>query len=401
MAEKQNKLVIPLAIVLAIALAVSAYLAFNVLSLEKDLKQTNTALSDTQNKLTSEEQQNELLTKELSATENELSQKIGELSDTKSELGATKIKLLQKEIELNKTKKELNETEQNLEEIKGEFDALSIEVGQLDETLSQSIQWFKENAVLPAIPNFGDSLRNLWYEGFLNNVNLDCIIDDGSSRTLKLACVPFVMEKTLSFTYKSEDPDKLFSFKEMILKEGGDCEDFSLFTKGLLNLLKKDGKNNDLLLEGTAQSSGGKYTIYGDPSAGEAYWYIDNAKGLKLAYLNEIYPYPVCYMVTAAEGHCIVALSNGKINDTDTINELQDAILFEPQNGQFMGYIGTNLRLCENGDELCSQTSNSIMLIITEDDLYQFTEGEWKGYENYKERVAEIADKISVSENSN
>jgi hypothetical protein len=41
------------------------------------------------------------------------------------------------------------------------------------------------------------------------------------------------------------------------------------------------------------------------------------------------------------------------------------------------------------------------MLIITEDDLYQFTEGEWKGYENYKERVAEIADKISVSENSN
>ncbi len=390
-----NKLTIPLAIVLVISLVVAGYLGITILTLQKELTQTTNDLEDTAQKLTNEQKKSAGLTNELYSTETELSNTNEELALTKATLGTTQIKLIQKEAELNKTKKELNETTKNLAEIKNEFNTLSQEIGELNETLTQSIQWFKDNAILPIIPNFGDSLRNLWYEGFLNNINLECITGEGNSKTFKLACVPFVMERTLSFKYKSEEPDKLYSIKEMIFKEGGDCEDFSLFFKGLITMLKADGKNQNTLIEAMIPSAGSKYTIYGDPASGEETWYWNDATGIKLEYLNEVYPYSVCYMMTEYEGHCIVALTWGKINDTKDIGELDEGILFEPQNGQYKGRIGTELRLCKNGDEFCGRTSNSIMMVISDDDLYQFQDGEWKGYEQYKNTIGSIAESIT------
>ncbi len=396
MAEKKNPMV-PLAVVLVISLLVAGYLGITTLNLQKELKQTTTSLEDTAKKLMDEQKKSAGLTNELATTNSELYNATEELILTKATLGNTKTNLSQKEIELNKTKKELNEPTQKLAEIKSEFTALNEDVGELNDTLTQSIQWFKDNAILPTIPNFGNSLRELWYEGFLNNIYLECITDDGNQKTFKLACVPFVMERTLSFKYKSENPDRLYSIKEMIFKEGGDCEDFSLFFKGLINMLKQDGKNQNTVIEAMTTSKGNKYAIYGNPSNGEEYWYWNDGAGIKLANLNEIYPYSVCYMVTESEGHCIVALSWGKINDTDDIDELNEGLLFEPQTGQYLETIGTNLRLCANGDEFCDRTSNSVMMIIAEDDLYQFQEGKWKGYKQYKNTIEEVAKEIYLA----
>lgn len=395
--EKKTNLFVPTAIVLAILLIVSAYLAFTMLDLEKQLKQTTSNLEQTNKQLSEEQKKSGLLENQLDKINSELSYTKDDLYSAKSKLALTETKLSQTDNELNKTKKELNETTKNLAEIKNEFVILNQEITQLNETLTQSIQWFRENSILPTIPDFGNDLRELWYEGFLNNVNLECIIEEGNSRTFKLACVPFVMEKTLSFRYKSEEPDKLYSIKEMVLKEGGDCEDFSLFLKGLINMLKENPKNQNTIIEAVTISKGTEYSIYGDPSKGEEYWYMEDATGMKLSKLNEIYPYSVCYMMSEYEGHCIVALAWDKINETKDILILDEGILFEPQNGQYKGRIGTTLMLCKDGQELCGRTSNSIMMIITDDDLYQFQEGEWKGYKRYKQEIETILKKVGAT----
>ena len=115
------------------------------------------------------------------------------------------------------------------------------------------VSWFKNNS------NFSsDLLNNEDVFSFVREIKKKCV-DAG---VLNLACLPFVMEKKLDFRYIDEDEDKLYTLEEIIHNNGGDCEDFSIFTMASLNYLKNDLTTKDIELDSWVTKIGSKFTIY-------------------------------------------------------------------------------------------------------------------------------------------
>ena len=372
---------------LALALFLLAvYLIYYSLSLGNELASTLAGLSAAESKINETQIENFNLKEEIQKLTAQLNEKTVNLSKLGAKLDATEKLLYKKESELNSTKKKLSDVSLNLEETKKEFSQLSEEVIGVEKTLNESIQWFKDNAELPAVGTMGNELKDLWYEGFLSNVKTDCINNDGQNK-LNLACVSFTMEKTLSFKYISEDPDRLFSLKEIINKDGGDCEDYSLFLKALINTLKKEKTNGWTSIEAWKSDPGYNYQISGK-------WYYKDVSGVQLEYLGNANPYVICYPMTELQGHCIVALSDKKVTGVEDIGNLEGAYAFEPQNGAYMGKIGTDFHLCTKGERECENKGGSIIVVIGDKDLYQFKNRRWTSYEFYKNVTSQFHHKI-------
>ena len=310
-------------------------------------------------------------------TEGELSDTREDLANASEELRLTKMNLNETSAALNDTREDLRQTQGVLNETMGEFVQLRDEVVGIEESVNSSIQWFRDNAVLPSSLN-----------GFFQDSGLGCT--DGG--TLKLACIPFRMEKELGFTYKSEYPDQLYSINAMVAKDGGDCEDFALFLKAYLNRFKETGVDRKLE---AWDKSGGKYVIFEENDGTR--WYVLGSPH-PLGSLRDLNPYAICfttrYEAGTFEGHCIVALSGKKINSVEDIQDLNGSDTFEPQDGQYMGKVGQDYRVCQEGQPLCDRVPGSIIFVIADNDLYQFIGGEWVSYELYGEKATGLEQKI-------
>ncbi len=283
---------------------------------------------------------------------------------------------------LNESQTELEKTKNILSEAKEEIDQIKAEAEEMEESITESIQWFSDNSRLPSM---------LKTDRLMNRIKSGC----KDSGELKLACISHLMEDEADITYKDDpETDRLYSIEEIIQRKGGDCEDFSLFYKAVINGLK----TYDVELEAWG-SGGGKYEIYEDKQKGIV-WYYENAHGIKIGNIQDLNAYPVCYYYGSDGlnrlGHCIVMFSGAKISSPEdiTTGNLMDARFVEPQDGSYMGEMGDEFRACEDGEEGCDYDTYTIAFIITDDDLYEFRDGRWNYYQGHREKVEKIIEEL-------
>ena len=59
-----------------------------------------------------------------------------------------------------------------------------------------------------------------------------------------------------------------------------------------------------------------------------------------------------------------------------------------------MGKIGESFHLCTKGERECENKGGSIIVVIGDDDLYQFKNRRWTSYEFYKNVTSQFHHKI-------
>lgn len=268
------------------------------------------------------------------------------------------------EEELNETRAELASKETSLEEAQERFEELKEEIEDAESSLNDTLQWLQEN-----------SHMSMQTENFIDYSDRKCV--DGND--LNLACVPLFMDMYLDFVYVEEPNDKLNSIDEMIAKGGGDCEDFSLFLKALIN----DYDVNANLL--AWEEGAGRFVIH---ETDTRQWYYDDAEPVNLGKLKNYHPVVFCYVTQYTfrlEGHCIVALPEKEITDVGELSYLEGAGTFEPQNGRYTGTIGEDFRLCD--DSPCGTSPDDSIIVITDSDIYQFIDNEWESIGQQKDNL--------------
>ncbi len=286
------------------------------------------------------------------------------LQQSNSSLALAQGQLLQAEADLNASRQNYAGQQQKVA-------ALNTEFTQLEETINSSMAWFRDNAYMPANYSWTADI-------FMSRVMSDCT-DKGN---LNLACVSYLMENTAFAIHYRDDAglDHLQSVKETIGLGWGDCEDYSLIFKAILNSAR--AKNASLNLVAWQPASSGEFRIYPKETPGEtsgAYWVYSNAKGASMG--APPHAYVICYSVDAASGHCIVALSDTGVQSSSQVPLLEGADVFEPQSGRYMGKLGDSLSICTSGG--CKQQFGKIWLVIADNDLYTYGDSGWVGYADY------------------
>ncbi|MCX8194918.1 MAG: hypothetical protein N3G22_02320 [Candidatus Micrarchaeota archaeon] len=307
------------------------------------------------------------------------------LSKKEEELGAIKLRLSEKEMELNKTagelakiSSELEKERKNAAETEARLSALKEKLDAVEEAVNSSIGWFRENAYLPANYSWTTEI-------FKQRAIADCI----DKNELNLACISFDMENTafaIHYRLDSEKgvQDKLQSVKETISLGWGDCEDYSLLFKAALNSIEKE--RGGLAAYGWRSGGGGEFRVYPKESIHtEEYYYYPNARKGYAGNLSSLQAYVVCYTVSSLYGHCAVALSERKLAKSSEVLEM-DGMVFEPQNGEYLGRIGEKFQICTAAE--CLEKPNYIHRIISDGDLYIFSkERGWESYADYLQQV--------------
>jgi len=312
-----------------------------------------------------------------------------ELDSTRQQLNASFAALAEKEVELNntkeelyKTKEELNTTKNILNLTKYELIELTEEISGLEKSINDSVAWFKENSL------FSPSL-----DPFVYRIERDCI----KEKKLKLACVSFLTGRYLGINYISEYPDRLLSLNDFTSRKGGDCEDFALFFKAMINTLKKS--HPEVVAEVWEEGSG-NYVVYTEKDESKVVEWYTHGDGISIDRLGSLNPYVICFAVDYNSGHCIVALSEKEIHSIEEIDQLNGAALFEPQTGEYNGVIGRQLVLCKNGEPNCESNPGHISFIITDDDLFQFNNGSWKSFAYYGQKTLDAKEKLLFYQNT-
>ncbi|MFH2023801.1 MAG: hypothetical protein ABIJ10_05820, partial [Candidatus Micrarchaeota archaeon] len=52
--------------------------------------------------------------------------------------------------------------------------------------------------------------------------------------------------------------------------------------------------------------------------------------------------------------------------------------------------VGTNFYICAEGETGCDNDLNSIVFVISDDDLYQFIDSKWRYYKDYQRTTSEM-----------
>jgi len=296
------------------------------------------------------------------------------LNETASRLERTGAILNATTDELNRTQEALEEKGRSLEETRQEFVSLQQNLTGMEESINQSIQWFRDNSRLtPSLAFFNSYLVS------------HCV----ENKKLNLACVSMFMERRLGIEYLSEGNDRLYSLDEIVARGGGDCEDYSLFLKAVLNDLSGESFG---LLSWTPGDD--RFTVY---STSSRYWYYEGS-GINLGKSDSVHPYSFCYVTgmdgEIVNGHCIVALAKADIQGN--VSGLDGADTFEPQNGGYTGRIGERFHICTNGDAECEKTQNSVIIVMTDEDIFEFRDGSWQSLAGFRDKSQSLRQKLSA-----
>lgn len=340
-------------------------------------------LSAARGSLLDSQKQHNLTLADLDAKNRDVQRQQDEIANLTSALRNSTGRIRDLNERLNESEEELEDARNTLSEAEEEIGKIRADALEMDEQINESIQWFKDNSMLPS---------TLKADRFISKVEKGCE-NDG---VLNLACVSYLMEDELGFSYKNDPAgDRLYSIEEIISRKGGDCEDYSLFFKALLNELKGEH------LEIEAWTGGiGKYVVYEDSGSGR-YWYFENARGTAIGNTETSGPYAVCYFQGFSDdtriGHCVIMLSGKTIGSPEDISDasLMGAPLFEPQDGRYLGKIGSEFFACSNGDMFCDTEENRLTFVITGDDLFQFSEGEWSYYHGRRNEIGNLLESLS------
>ena len=326
----------------------------------------------------------EELNKKIIQLESAINQKDMEISDLKIsvdekdfEIHNLSSELADAENRLNETEKELEAKETSLEEYQDEFNELAYEIETIEDSLDESLQWLSEN-----------SRMTPQMEYFIPYTSRNC----EDKNRLNLACIAFFMERQIGFEYIYEEEDKLYSIDEMISNGGGDCEDYSIFLKALINDYKARGSDSELL---AWRDGVGDFLVY---ESSEREWYYEDAAGITLGNIDKVHPVLFCYVTSYSilrlEGHCMVALPEQQIESEKDLVLLEGAQTFEPQDGAYTGKIGREFYMCYDGDYDCGTIINDIFIVITDEDIYQFIDYEWKSLDEQKQKIDSLKNDI-------
>ncbi|MCX6772776.1 MAG: hypothetical protein NTV88_03320 [Candidatus Micrarchaeota archaeon] len=286
---------------------------------------------------------------------------------------------------------QLNKTRVSLEEQQAKVAAISTDLFSLETNINASMAWFKVNAQLPTA-----NIHLL--DIFKTRMISDCV--DGSE--LNLACISYLMANTAFNIHYRTDPqstgkaDFLQSVEQTIESQWGDCEDYSLLFKAELNYARQ--AQHGLSIVTFAGGGNGDFRVYPKESiplsGSDSYWYVPNAHKIQLGSLDSINAYVICFRADSQNGHCTVALSQNRIENSGQIQLLAGAQVFESQTGQYLGTVGNEYTVCSSND--CLYQARAIMLVISDSDLYKFENGEWTSYSDYLARVNAARQELSA-----
>jgi len=264
------------------------------------------------------------------------------------------------ELENNKThlEEELKKNYATVEELKEDYNALYENFTNFELRANDSMSWFRNNSRL------GEQepvrIAEYW-----------CVREDA----FNYPCEVFYLKKYYSWGY-AEDlyGDRLFSLEEILERKGGDCEDWSLFAKALLNRMKEGygGENAFWLME---KEGGKRFELFEEGNG--TLWYYPDMKKKEFGKLKDWQFLVVCH-----DSHCVNAFTNSSIEITP--ENLEFIHVFEPQNGEYVGE-GKDFGVCS--ESACDKNKN-IWLFITDEDMYVF-EDSWESYGLYSKYAEE------------
>jgi len=262
-----------------------------------------------------------------------------------------------------------------------------------EEEINEALAWFRENS----------DLRNSGLSTYQMSLLVKrCLKVENNNCEINLGCIYLLndLENAYGFHYKSDNQstnknDTILSLKEFVENKGGDCEDYALFYKAEFNYLR------DYCFNKSIESINIRtYSLQRFPESNEqkSNFFLDNARTWYVpnAYENILYNYKYMYVVCgnmentegAFEGHCVVALTQ---KDITTPNDLEneEAILIEPQTGEYIGKVGREITLYKQGTWDDLENKKGIFYIISDSNqyLYLFTLEKWTSYQDFKEKI--------------
>jgi hypothetical protein len=280
-----------------------------------------------------------------------------------------RLQLADRESELTNAHAELGAKDIFVMEARQDLLDLKRDITAVQDSLNESTQWFTDNS------RMSDSLGD-----FTAQVEDACVTD----AILDLACIENEMSKNLGFRFKSEWDDRLYSIDEMVEREGGDCDDYALFMKALLNTLKEDGVEAGL----SARKHGGMQATFTRFDKDNS---TDDSDREDIGDLQSVYPIALCYTMSAFEGeisgHCINALSTVPVESADDLQKLDGAKAFDPQDGVYKGVVGEEFYICEDGEKDCELRRDSLCVVVTDEDIYEFKDSRWNNLGQYDSRI--------------
>lgn len=258
--------------------------------------------------------------------------------------------------------KKISHVEDEVEATLDKFEDFEIKV-------HESMEWFTENSNLANSDQFDEIKWKLKEKCIHNTSDNQCRID--------LTCI-YNVNKQNSIWYRTDiaatgEEDILQSLDSIYSNHGGDCDDYAFLFTAEFNFLV-----DQCLISGFERDR--IISLADDKS------------------ISGNYLYPVCgnfdpgRRISSFGGHCVVALSNKKINDSFSIyNSIKDAQLVEPQTGEFMFDMNNTEETSIFYDGQSPDTLYYIWYVITNDDLkifYSYSDkAEWIGYTNFLDDI--------------
>lgn len=290
-------------------------------------------------------------------------------------------------LQLDETKRRLGEslaaessTSLTLSRIKTEIDVYKAE-------LQESIQWLRTQSNTYAVKDFTTSRMNVT-KVLLRNC------EDRNGCEIRTACMNVMMSKMLGLEYRpdietTDTEDHLQSIQDFVDNRGGDCEDYAFAYKAMFNTLLLACDEDDVEVRAWVPSvvETSRVLVSEDP---EQKWYLSGASEYVVP-SGYRYPSVVCGLMYdlntfSQDGHCVIALTNVRVADVHDLAWLEGAPLIEPQNGMFMGFIGS-----DSGIYLGGHVSGSyINQVMTDDDRYLYGSDGWNSYSSFIKRIDEV-----------
>ncbi len=263
-------------------------------------------------------------------------------------LEATKVRVTSIEETFEQFQEEYIELQEQYEEKAAEYELLMSNIKEFELGLQEKMYWYTANA------DFGGETK-----GFLSGAD-NCIEEGG---VLNMPCVAHELEER-GYEYRSEGKDYIKSLDEFEKDDGGDCEDWSIFVKAIINeMVEQEGVTE---LRVVNFGSVGYFEVYTDD--GVTYYYSHGDKNVKVEDLQV-----ACFPVGGGYGHCAL---------------VSEDIIFEPQDGSFIAHAYWD----DEGSYLI-RGGGFVEVLIDNEDIHVDTEEGWVSYADFIEEIELILEK--------
>ncbi len=317
--------------------------------------------------------QNETMHKSFENVYEKISRTNGRINSINETVGRLSKNISDFESEFDLFRSEFNEFKQkyiNLSvaynEKSEQYTNLKNDLISLDDKIKEKMVWFESNNQMNTTEI--DKTRTL-----LNNIDDKCV----KSTYINVPCLVAILENN-NYKYIPDKSDQIESLDQFIEQKGGDCEDWVMFVKAILNRYP----DKDLKL--AVDSPGSRFDLY---KQNNVIWYFNDLKP-KYIHKNGEHYVGVCY-TKPKQGHCIIGLTKSDLLEPGDI-------LFEPQNGKYLGQVVKNKlnqsdKLLYFDDYEHNMNYPIVVVIKSKDiDVWDDENEKWINYKQLDDRIENI-----------